>query len=65
VVITPQRDKYKKIGEMIGEPAFVRRRVSLADETEQRTTTPFNSTIRPMVDDEEEYGTVSLFPDEQ
>jgi cell division protein FtsZ len=65
VVITPQRDKYKKIGEMIGEPAFVRRRVSLADETEQRTTTPFNSTIRPMVDDEEEYGAVSLFPDEQ
>ena len=64
VVLAPQREKYKRIGEQLNETAFVRRHASLTDESEQRSTTPFNAGVRVELDDDEGYIPTMSFPEE-
>ena len=51
VVIMPQQDKYKSLGAQRREPAYVRHRAMLADETEQRPSTPYHPIARDTEDE--------------
>lgn len=54
VVITPQQDRYKSIGMQKREPAYVRKRATFDDETENVSTTTFIPKAREVESDDNE-----------